>query len=142
MKGTINLTQKELKMLLVDYYRKQEHINNVYIKIGFYLQSTNSPAVSLSAVKTIEQNGKRQKVREELNEDRLQEILQSLLNTKKYEIKDINFLVGKTERVEGFGASEHIVLAPYFKGVSLAVEKKENNHSLSRTLSIQKNTSE
>lgn len=132
----INLKKKELCDLIEKYYKEVEGINSKVtisakkVSQGYY--ETLGCEVKITVTKEENILGCIRKVKEELKQVEVLNILKHLMKDSEYEISSLMYDAGISSHCVGYLMNEHTEYFAYFRGITLNAIKRVNAHKLER----------
>ncbi len=126
----INYTKEETLQLIEEYYKRLEG-REVKAKItstrgAIDMYDHEGCITSISITEKMDVCGMRKDVVTRLSEDDFKKYLKALFGLYEFNLTDVTLNDGLNSRWEGYGFDEHEVKNPYFKGITVNVEKQKN----------------
>ena len=121
---------EEVKRILEEYYKRLEG-RNVTVEItskkectGLY--ETETCVTTFTVIERFNIAGINKKVETVLSEEEVNTNMKALFSLYDFDLNSLVIEDGLDTEYEGYGTYEHRVLKPYFKGVTVDIQKSKN----------------
>ena len=126
----INYTKEETLQLIEEYYKRLEG-REVKAKItstkgGIDMYDHEGCITTISITEKMDVCGMKKDVVTRLTTDEFRNHLRALFGLYEFNLTTVTLNDGLNSRWEGYGYCEHEVKNPYFKGITVNVEKQKN----------------
>lgn len=126
----LEFNKEETSMLIQEYYKRLEdravNVSIVSKKAYTGWMDEQACVTTFTISESIEFMGLKKELTEEIRIELINTIFSALFDLYDLKIVSISINDGLDSHLEGYGMNEHQVLSPYFKGITVNVEKKKN----------------
>ncbi len=130
----VNFTKEETLKLIEEYYSRLEGRqvkSSVDVKKTCVGYREEGCVTTISITEKMDIAGMQKDVKEVITKEQLDTLLKALFDLYEFELTGVTLNDGLSTKWEGYGYNEHEVKVPYFKGITVNLNKKKN-HTLGK----------